>query len=274
MFEQFESTENTSKLPPLDDGEIATITRLELKEKLTREPKPYSEATLLEDMVGASKFVEDPELRKAFKNSEMSGIGTAATRAETIEKLKQNELIRVSGKTLEATEKGLEYVKWLDAIAPEMTDVALTALWQAELDKVALVGGGKAFEDSVAANVRRLISIFQVAPPMRLASTSTTKGTNSMSDTPRSNKPSDKMLEFAKRIAVKVGNGNPPDEAMKDWDACKAYIDANKDAAMRPSEKQVNFATRIAKEKSLTIPDEALKDGRELSKWIDENKDN
>lgn len=91
-----------------------------------------------------------------------------------------------------------------------------------------------------------------------------------MNDTTRANKPSDKMLEFAKRIATKVGV-KVPNEVMTDWDACKQFIDDNKEAAMRPSEKQIAFANRIAQEKGVSVPEEALKDGRELSKWIDEN---
>ncbi|KWT98319.1 MULTISPECIES: DNA topoisomerase [unclassified Variovorax] len=266
-----EKDEKAQRLPFLEDGELATVVRVELKTRKTRAPKPYTEGTLLDDMKGAAKFVEDATLRKAIRTKEASGIGTAATRAETIEKLKAVKYIKASGKTITATPKGLDFITWLESIMPELTDVALTARWQAELDGVAVSGGGKAFEAGVADNVRQLVSIFQVAPSMRLASTSSTEGSSSMTDTPkRANKPSDKMLEFAKRIADKVGK-KVPDDVMADWDACKAFIDENKDAAMRPSEKQIAFAGRIAKEKGLTVPDDALKDGRELSRWIDEN---
>ena len=88
---------------------------------------------------------------------------------------------------------------------------------------------------------------------------------------PRASKPTDKMLEYAKNIATRV-NVQLPEDATTDFEACKAFIDANKDAAMRPSEKQLNFATSIAERKGLTISAETLANGKELSKWIDEHK--
>ncbi|MNR71652.1 DNA topoisomerase 3 [compost metagenome] len=270
--QDIEKDEKEQRLPPLTDGEMATVVTVSLKERKTRAPKPYTEGTLLGDMKGAAKFVEDSELRKVLRQKDVSGIGTAATRAETIEKLKASGYLKASGKTITATPKGVAFIKWLDEVMPELTDVAVTARWQAKLDNVAVSGGGAAFEASVADDVRKLVSIFKVAPSMPTASTSSTKGTSSMTDNNRANKPSDKMLEFAKRIATKVGV-KVPDAVMADWDECKKFIDEHKDAAMRPSEKQLTFANRIAQEKGLTIPEDVLKDGRELSKWIDENLD-
>lgn len=88
-----------------------------------------------------------------------------------------------------------------------------------------------------------------------------------MSET-RSSKPTDKMLDFAKSIAKSIGT-RVPDEVLNDFDACKAFIDANKEAASRPSEKQENFAKSIAERKGLTIPEETLKSRKDLSAWID-----
>ena len=92
-----------------------------------------------------------------------------------------------------------------------------------------------------------------------------------MTDTTTPRKPTDKMLEFAKRIAAKL-NQEVPQEVMLDIDACSKYIDANKDAAMRPTDKQMKFAESIAKDRGIEVPEDAKKDGRLLSKWIDENK--
>ena len=84
-------------------------------------------------------------------------------------------------------------------------------------------------------------------------------------------KPTEKMLEYATKIAKAIGQP-VPDEVVADFEACKLFIDANKEAANRPSEKQLKFAESIASKKQLTIPPEALADAREISKWIDENK--
>lgn len=87
----------------------------------------------------------------------------------------------------------------------------------------------------------------------------------------RVGRPTDKMLEFAKNIASRVGK-SVTDEIMTDFEACRAFIDENKEQALRPTERQLAFAQRIADEKSVEIPPEALANGRELSKWIDANK--
>lgn len=88
---------------------------------------------------------------------------------------------------------------------------------------------------------------------------------------PRTNRPTDKMLEFAKSIAKRIGQP-VPDEVMSSFDACKEFLDANQAVAMLPSEKQLSFANSIAVRNGLTIPAEALAAGKELSKWIDANK--
>lgn len=259
-------------LPPIEDGEMGEVLAIDVLERKTRPPTRYTEGTLLDDMKGAAKFVEnDPALKKLLK--EASGLGTAATRDSVIETLKAHGYLEKSGKYIVTTPKGLAFIEWIEAVLPDAVDVAMTARWEAELGVVAVSGGGAAFERRVADKVREMISIFQKAPPMSAPTTSVTKGTTPMStsSTPRANKPSDKMLEFAKNIANKVGV-QVPDEVMVDWDACKAFIDSHKDVAMRPSDKQLNFANSIASNRGLTIPAEVLANGRELSKWIDEHK--
>ena len=266
-----EEEEKAQRLPDLTDGEMATVVSIELKNKATRAPKPYTEGTLLDDMQGAAKYVDDPKYRKVLRQKEVSGIGTAATRAETIEKLKAVKYIKASGRSITATEKGMDFILWLDKVYPEITDVALTARWQADLDVVAESGGGKAFETRVAESVRQMVAIFKAAPPMRAITTSSSEGSSSMTDTTSPRKPTDKMLEFAKRIAAKL-NQELPQEVMVDGDACSKYIDANREAAMRPTDKQLKFAESIAKDRGIEVPEDVKKDGRELSKWIDENK--
>ncbi len=261
-------------LPELDDGELATVLSVDVKERKTKPPSHYTEGLLLDDMKGAAKFIEDdPELRKMLRS--VSGLGTAATRDATIEGLKHDKYIEKSGKHLVATAKGIAFIEWLDKVMPELTDVATTARWEAELALVAEKGGGKAFESRVETMVKNLVSILKSAPPLGVPSTSssTSKETSHMSETngQRASKPTDKMLEFAKSIAKRVGV-RVPDEVMTDFDQCKQFIDSNKDAAMRPSDKQLNFANSIAERKGLTIPDEVLANGRELSKWIDDHK--
>jgi DNA topoisomerase-3 len=257
-------------LPELTDGEMASVQSVKLLAKMTRPPSAYTEATLLGDMEGAGKYVDDPELRKVLKV--VSGLGTAATRDSIIETLKHHKYLEKSGKHIVATQKGLDFIAWLEVVCPELTDVAITARWEAELDVVANKGGGKSFEDAVARKVEQLVAILKTQPSMSGAGIRTTSTEKTyMSEEQRVSKPSDKMLEFAANIATKLGT-KLPEEVKSNWEACKQYIDDNKDTANRPSEKQLKFATSIAERKGLTIPDDAMKNGRILSKWIDDNK--
>ncbi len=257
-------------LPELTDGELGTMVSVKLLEKKTRPPSAYTEATLLGDMRGAGKYVEDTELQKVLK--QVSGLGTAATRDSIIESLKHHKYLERSGKHIVATQKGLEFITWLELVCPELTDVAITARWEAELDVVAAKGGGAAFERAIARKVEQLVSILKTQPSMAGAGIRINSAENSsMSEETRVNKPSDKMLEFAKNIATRL-NTKVPENVMNDWEACKQYIDENKDNASRPTDKQSNFAKMIADRKGVTIPDDVAKNGRLLSKWIDENK--
>lgn len=256
-------------LPPVIDGEMATVMAVKVTGKKTKPPNPYTEGSLLGDMRGAAKFVEDdPELKRQLK--EISGLGTAATRDSIIESLKVAGYCEKSGKYLVPTEKGIKFVGWLEAHYPNAVNVALTARWEAELSLVAKNGGGLAFEARVAEAVRQMIEIFKAAPSF---GATTTKKESTMSDAPRApGKPTEPMLRFAKQIADKLGIKPFPDEVMNDFDACKKFIDDNKDSASRPTEKQLNFANSIASKKGVTIPASVLANGRELSAWIDNNK--
>lgn len=260
-------------LPVLRDGELVTLQDIRVVTRQTKKPAYYTEGTLLDDMKAASRFIEDDEaLKKQLR--EISGLGTAATRDSIIEGLKHDKYLEAKGKHLVATDKGRQFVHWLEAVAPETVNVAMTARWEAELSLVAQRGGGAAFEAQVQQFVKNLVAILKTSPPIQGVKSSTSKMENRpMPETAekRATNPTDKMLEYAKSIAKSVGV-RVPDEVMADFDACKAFIDANKDQANAPTAKQLEFAKSIAKRVNAAIPLDTLKDRRALSRWIDENK--
>lgn len=266
-----------SSIPLLSAGETGTIIAIEIEERKTKPPELLTEATLLEEMMAAAKYIEeDEELRKLFAKSEITGLGTAATRAETIEKLKRHRYIRVAEnkKSLVATEKGIALVEWLKKAYPLAVDVAMTARWEAELGQVAKSGGGAAFEAKTYDQIREMVEILKSAPPATgLVSSSPSYTEKSMSETgkPTFTTPTEKMVNFAKLIASRVGCELPADVETS-ADACRAFIDKHKEAVQRPTEKQLNFATKIAERKGIAVPEDAKNDGRKLSAWIDENK--
>jgi DNA topoisomerase-3 len=119
---QDEDGENESaELPPLEQGQSVKCAKAEVEAKETKPPPRYTEATLLSAMETAGKLIDDEELREAMKES---GLGTPATRAETIETLIRREYIERAGKDLTPTPKGLQVITMLEEhplTSPEMT---------------------------------------------------------------------------------------------------------------------------------------------------------
>ena len=98
----------------------------------TTPPKPYTEGTLVADMASIAKYVTDPEVRAILKQKddgkkgEHGGIGTTATRASIIEKLKDRGYIEdVKGK-IRSTEKGRAFYR---VLPPEISGADVTARW-------------------------------------------------------------------------------------------------------------------------------------------------
>jgi DNA topoisomerase-3 len=99
-----------------------------LTEKWTTPPKYYTEATLLQDMETAGKFVEDDDLRAALKEN---GIGRPSSRAGIIETLFKRRYIRRNRKILLATPTGIELI---DTIHEKLlTSCELTGIWEKKL---------------------------------------------------------------------------------------------------------------------------------------------
>ena len=125
-----ESEESTKSLPAFVKGESGPHEPL-LKEKTTTPPKYYTEATLLRAMETAGKTVENDELREAMKEN---GIGRPSTRAAIIEKLYQRKYIVKQGKSLRATETGINLIHTI--ISPLLKSAELTGLWEKKLREI------------------------------------------------------------------------------------------------------------------------------------------
>ena len=150
-------------LPPLADGETATLSDAKVEAKRTQPPPRYSEGTLIEAMQNAWRFVQDPGLRERLK--EAKGIGTPATRAEIIKGLKRQNLLAADGKLVVPTSAGLQLFELLRGAAPSLVDPGTTAAWEMRLDDI--VAGGADFRaviDGIAAMAGRLIEILQGHP--------------------------------------------------------------------------------------------------------------
>src|SRR4051812_1338553 len=129
---QDEEGENESaELPPLEQGQAIKCASAEVEAKETKPPPRYTEATLLSAMETAGKLIDDEELREAMKES---GLGTPATRAETIETLIRREYIERASKDLMPTPKGLQVITMLEE--HPLTSPELTGSWEKRLTDI------------------------------------------------------------------------------------------------------------------------------------------
>jgi DNA topoisomerase III len=127
-----EADEGTDQqLPKLEQGEAARVLEVESARKETKPPRRYSDASLLGAMETAGKLVDDDELREAMKDS---GIGTPATRAAIIERLIAVGYLERDGRSLIATEKGLNVIRLLNE--HPLTSPGLTGDWENRLGKI------------------------------------------------------------------------------------------------------------------------------------------
>ena len=104
-------------------------------EKKSAKPKKYTSGSLVLTMEGAGKLIEDPELRAQLKGS---GVGTPATRAETVKKLIKNGYITLNTKTqvISATELGEMIYTVVKMIEPTLLNPAFTANWEKGLSQI------------------------------------------------------------------------------------------------------------------------------------------
>ncbi len=123
-----EDAETSAELPRVENGQAVTCVTAQIEGKETKAPPRYSEATLLSAMESAGKVIDDEELREAMKES---GLGTPATRAETIETLIRREYIERASKELMPTPKGIQVITMLDE--HKITSPELTGDWEKKL---------------------------------------------------------------------------------------------------------------------------------------------
>ena len=124
---------DSKALPALsaeDKSKAKTIEPI-LHSETTRPPPRYTEATLLSAMEGAGKLVDDEELAEAMKER---GLGTPATRADTIEGLVNQKYIDRNQRELMPTTKAEQLLQFLTAVkAEEITSPAMTGEWEFNL---------------------------------------------------------------------------------------------------------------------------------------------
>jgi DNA topoisomerase-3 len=112
-------------------GEVVRTESVDVNPLKTKPPARYTEATLLSAMEGAGKLIDDDELREAMAEK---GLGTPATRAQTIEGLILEKYIVREGRELIPTAKAFQLMTLLRGLqVEELTKPELTGNWEFQL---------------------------------------------------------------------------------------------------------------------------------------------
>lgn len=163
--EEDEAAEEEIQTPfTLDPAQEVVCKDSAAKEKETQPPKAFTEGTLLKAMESAGKQIEDEELREAMKDS---GLGTPATRASVIERLKQVGYVVMQGKRIAITPKGRMAIELIrDAGVELLASPEMTGHWERRLNEIAR---GSASDETFMQNVKRFSALIvekvRVQPP-------------------------------------------------------------------------------------------------------------
>ncbi len=129
-----DSSGDGANLVAVAPGEQVRTESVDVKALKTKPPARYTEATLLSAMEGAGKLIEDEELRDAMKEK---GLGTPATRAQTIEGLIAEKYMLRDGRELVPTAKAFQLMTLLRGLAVEdLTRPDLTGNWEYQLSEM------------------------------------------------------------------------------------------------------------------------------------------
>ncbi len=129
-----EAQDDDANLVAVAPGEQVRTESVDVKALKTKPPARYTEATLLSAMEGAGKLIEDEELRDAMREK---GLGTPATRAQTIEGLIAEKYMLRDGRELVPTAKAFQLMTLLRGLAIEdLTRPDLTGNWEYQLSEM------------------------------------------------------------------------------------------------------------------------------------------
>ena len=123
--------EEDTPLPALTVGDRRIVEKTSVKSESTKPPSPHTDGTLLYAMEHAGREVEDEALKEQMKSV---GLGTPATRAAIIERLCKVGYAVRKGKTIIASEKGVQLI---DIVPKELASPEMTGKWEQGLDEIA-----------------------------------------------------------------------------------------------------------------------------------------
>lgn len=119
----------------VSEGDVLDVLDAKVREGKTSAPKHYTDATLLSAMENAGRDIEDADLKAAITDdsSHSGGLGTPATRADTIERIISKGYAVRKGRSIVATEEGKQLI---DLVSDSLKTPLLTAEWEEQLSAI------------------------------------------------------------------------------------------------------------------------------------------
>jgi DNA topoisomerase-3 len=205
--EEDEEDNEVSEPFTIQPNEIVICSDAIVKEKDTQPPKHFTEGTLLKAMESAGKQIENEELRDAMKDS---GLGTPATRAATIERLKSVGYIDMQGKRIQLTQKGRTVIELIRGAGIELlTSPEMTGQWERRLNEISR---GTASDEQFMGNVKKFATMIvdKVRVQSRAAKTSFESEDSTQTNTKIKTKTPSKAKETASKAPLDEGDSSSP----------------------------------------------------------------
>ncbi|WP_129140361.1 DNA topoisomerase III [Modicisalibacter coralii] len=150
----FTTRDEAPPLPPLTEGESATVVEAGIDDKETRPPEPFTDASLIKAMMNIARYVDDPAVKRTLRDTD--GLGTEATRAGIVETLLDRGYLVRQGGALRATRTGQALIA---ALPDAATRPERTALWEQRLRAIAESQDQPApFLDALIGDLRTLLA--------------------------------------------------------------------------------------------------------------------
>ncbi len=204
-------------LPLVNKGDTAMCKSAELTDKKTKPLSRFTEGTLINAMAGIARYVENPKVKSALRES--AGIGTEATRASIIETLKQRNYVQLKGKIILSTEHGRHFI---DSVPGRIKDPAVTAWWEQQMSEIAEENADATiFLEKMTDWMCKLVASATPEQFRAAAKANPKKESANGSNNP----PTRKMIQLAKSIA-KDRNLKLPRGYTKSFDITRKFLDA------------------------------------------------
>lgn len=119
-------------LPKVDVNEVVGVIDASLEEKMTKPPRRFTLASLVDEMGKANRYCLDPQLSKVLKDGD--GVGTEATRPGIVTELHKKKQLAVKKGFVEVPKEVIRFVQ--ENIPQDLMSVDMTATIELLLNAV------------------------------------------------------------------------------------------------------------------------------------------